>query len=464
MRAVTSWLLLASVAVLACGTGTTPTDSIPAPASSSSSIVTIDNGSGIAQTVNASGGPVVDLANPFFQSLGTNGRTCATCHDVRDNMTVTPQSIQARFAATGGTDPIFRTVDGSNSPLADVSTVDARLAAYSMLLSKGLIRVGIGIPAITEFDLVAVQDPYGYASAAELSLFRRPLPATNLKFLSTVMFDGRETFKDPTQPTGFAPLTFDLADQSNGATLGHAQAATPLTDAQRQAIVAFETQLFTAQVEDDVAGDLDRAGATGGPRALSGQPFTFGMNDPLNGGPFDPVVMTEFSAWNGSPNAARASVARGEDLFNGRTLLVTGVSGLNDDLGVQTIQGTCTLCHDTPHAGDHSVPAPLRIGTDLPQPAGPLDVSGLPLYTLRNRVTGETKVTTDPGRALITGRWKDVGRFKGPILRGLAGRAPYFHNGSAPNLAAVVEFYDQRFSIGLTASEKADLVAFLRSL
>ena len=71
---------------------------------------------------------------------------------------------------------------------------------------------------------------------------------------------------------------------------------------------------------------------------------------------------------------------------------------------------------------------------------------------------------TDPGRALITGKWEDIGKFKGPILRGLAGRAPYFHNGSAPSLEAVINFYDVRFNIGLTAQEKADLVAFLRSL
>jgi cytochrome c peroxidase len=72
--------------------------------------------------------------------------------------------------------------------------------------------------------------------------------------------------------------------------------------------------------------------------------------------------------------------------------------------------------------------------------------------------------TTDPGRALITGKWKDIGRFKGPTLRALASRAPYFHNGMAGDLAAVVDFYDQRFEIGLTAQEKADLVAFLRAL
>lgn len=64
----------------------------------------------------------------------------------------------------------------------------------------------------------------------------------------------------------------------------------------------------------------------------------------------------------------------------------------------------------------------------------------------------------------MTGRWKDVGRFKGPILRGLAGRAPYFHNGSARDLGAGVEFYDVRFELGLSAGEKEDLVAFLRSL
>ncbi len=464
MRATAHWMCLAALAAVACGAKPGATDPIVQAATSSSSVVTVQNASGSAQTLNASGGLVVDATNPFFQSLGTNGRSCATCHDVTNNMTVTPQGIQARFAATGGTDPIFRTVDGSNSPLADVSTVSARQAAYSMLLTKGLIRVGIGVPAGAEFDLVNVQDPYGFASAVELSLFRRPLPATNLRFLSTVMWDGRETLKDPNSPTGFAPLATDLADQANGATLGHAQAVAPLTDAQQQAIVDYETQLFTAQVESATAGPLDVAGATGGPHDLSGQSFTFGMNDPLDGGPFDPVVMTEFAAWDGSGNQARAAVARGEAIFNQRPLAITGVSGLNDDLGMASISATCTTCHDTPHAGDHSVPAPLRIGVDLPNPVGGLDTTGLPAYTLRNTATGEEKVTTDPGRALITGKWKDVGRFKGPVLRGLAGRAPYFHNGSARDLAAVVDFYDARFNMGLSDQDKADLVAFLGTL
>ena len=124
-----------------------------------------------------------------------------------------------------------------------------------------------------------------------------------------------------------------------------------------------------------------------------------------------------------------------------------------------SFSGTCTICHDTPNAGNHSVKAPLNIGV-----ADPSRAPYLPVYTLRNIRTGTRVTTTDPGRAMITGKWSDIGKFKGPILRGLAARAPYFHNGSAATLEEAVEFYDTRFNIGLTAQEKADLVAFLRAL
>lgn len=71
---------------------------------------------------------------------------------------------------------------------------------------------------------------------------------------------------------------------------------------------------------------------------------------------------------------------------------------------------------------------------------------------------------TDPGRALITGQCADIGKLKGPILRGLAARAPYFHNGSAATLIDVANFYDQRFDIGFTDQQKDDLAAFLGAL
>ena len=103
-----------------------------------------------------------------------------------------------------------------------------------------------------------------------------------------------------------------------------------------------------------------------------------------------------------------------------------------------------------PNSGNHSVAAPLDIGVaDASR-----RTADMPLYTLRNKITGATIQTTDPGRALITGKWKDIGRFKGPVLRGLAARAPYFHNGSAKDLQAVIEFHDTRFRIGSTQQEK----------
>ena len=127
-----------------------------------------------------------------------------------------------------------------------------------------------------------------------------------------------------------------------------------------------------------------------------------------------------------------------------------------------SFSGTCGTCHDAPNVGNHSVSAPLNIGAaDV---TSPLDVSYLPVFTLVNKVTNETVQTTDPGRALITGHWADIGKVKGPILRGLASRAPYFHNGSAETLADVVVFYDMRFNIGFTPQERADLIAFLNSL
>jgi hypothetical protein len=371
--------------------------------------------------------------------------------------------VQKRFRNSAGTDPIFRTNDGSNSPNANVSNAAARRLAYSMLLKKGLIRVGLPIPANAEFELIAVDDPYGFASAQELSLFRRPLPATNLKFLSAVMSDGRETF--PGQS-----IHFDLKDQANSATTGHAKGR-PLTDLQRENIVNFETGLFTAQIYDNDAGNLTKHGALGGPLNLSNQPFYIGINDLFGDSqtqaPFDPIVFNLYDAWNGlcgkHKNQERAAIERGQQLFNTKLILISEVSGINDEDAFSNpvvVNGTCTTCHDTPNVGNHSVVAPLNIGLADAIRRTP----DMPLYTLRNKLTGETIQTTDPGRALIDGKWKHIGRFKGPILRGLAARAPYFHNGFAKNLQEVVEFYEQRFNVGFTEDEKKDLVAFLRSL
>src|SRR4051812_24205616 len=105
---------------------------------------TFANENGVAQTFNSPGR--LDTTGPFFQSLGSNGRSCATCHQPGDNWSVTPKHIKIRFDQTQGLDPIYRTNDGANCDPSDVPTVAARRKSYSQLLDKGLIRVSMDVP------------------------------------------------------------------------------------------------------------------------------------------------------------------------------------------------------------------------------------------------------------------------------------------------------------------------------
>lgn len=74
------------------------------------------------------------------------------------------------------------------------------------------------------------------------------------------------------------------------------------------------------------------------------------------------------------------------------------------------------------------------------------------------------KISSDLGQALIDGRFAHVGKIKGPILRGLSARAPYFHNGSARSLLDVVHFYESRFGLVLSRQDETDLINFLSVL
>jgi cytochrome c peroxidase len=432
-------------------------------------------------TTYARTGGGIDLNNEFFQDLGANGRRCISCHLPNTGWGITPEAMQDTFERTEGgvkadgfgLGAAFRTNDGANRPnytAAELDTVEERRAAYSMLLNRGLIRVGIGIPTNAEFTLTAVDDPYGYASSKELSLFRRPLPSTNLGFLATVMWDGRETFAGQT-------IHFDLVDQANGATQGHAEAPDPITDAQREAIVAFETNIVTAQESDNGVGALNQGGAAGGAQRVFADmdAFYIGKND--NTGDYRyPVaftsnVFTLYNAWSTSSKSGRKAIARGQEIFNNAPMILEGVAGLNGGTlpanpqggGPVTLPasftGTCTTCHNNPNAGNHTISVPLNIGLVTESMRTP----DMPLYEL-TCTDGSVHRVTDPGRALITGRCADIGKFKGPILRALASRAPYFHNGVAESLDDVVEFYNTRFRMNLTAQQKSDLAAFLATL
>ena len=334
---------------------------------------------GLVATYSTSGR--IDTRNPFFQSLGTNGRSCATCHVASQAMSISPPDIRLRFHATRGQDPLFAPVDGANCATARRNDP----AAHSLLLGHGLIRVGLTIPANPQFTLSVVHDPYGCAlttnpvsGAVTASVYRRPLPSTNLGFLSTVMWDGRETLSALNSGDTFlANLEADLVDQAKSAVMIHAQGAAP-SSVQLGRIVDFELQLYTAQLLDWSAGLLSARGANGGPVNLASQEYYPGANDSLGADPsgasFDSSSMAVFSAWaSAGPHdsnwdggaAARRTIAAGERLFNTAPLTITGVRGLNDNAALgkpASIAGTCTTCHDSPNIGNHSLPLPLDIG------------------------------------------------------------------------------------------------------
>lgn len=436
------------------------------------------NENGIMESYSTFG--PIDTNNPFFISReGSNGRSCNTCHVQEEGWSASPKGIQKRFESTQGNDPIFRVNDGSTSPHAPVATLEQKRKAYQLLLNKGLIRVGLPMPENAEFTLEKVDDPYGFASAKELSMFRRILPSTNLKLNVSFQSDLRETFRDPnskicTPGTNdcFASVETNLMHQANSATTEHAQATAGLTPAEQAAIVAFETSLFTAQIYDNKAKYLNSDGAKGGAKELSTTKFHYGINSPpndfLTGAEFDIDVFKLFRAWAQSDKnmkdiattKARESIARGEELFNRRNIVLTNTRGINDDFNSPIFETTCAGCHNGPSAGTRTDGIPVDIGTSDESERTP----DLPLYTFKHKETGEIRVTSDPGRALITGLWSDMNRLKVTNLRGLSSRPPYFHNGSAATIKDTVLFYNKRFDMKMTDQEIEDMTAFLSAL
>lgn len=397
-----------------------------------------------------------DVTNAFFKPLGNNARTCATCHVPNDGWSVSLGGLAKRFNATAGLDPIFLSLDGTNCPSMPQDTVAHRQLASSLLLGRGLIRVELSVPVNADYSIAAVTNPYGCTSTTTVSVYRRILPTTNLPFLSDVMWDGRETLPS-------TALTESLVNQANDAVRGHAAGAVAAPIAVIASAVTLELSQFTAQIFDNGAGALDGAGATGGLSALRSV-------HPTAASPGQPVF-TVFSSWENlvapqTPAAqAQASIGRGERIFNTRPIAISGVAGLNDVPGPDgkihaTITGTCGTCHNVANIGTHSTSLLVDEGQAHLSPKN----IELPVMTLVQKTTNARLQVTDPGAALITGRYADVGKFKIPGLRGLAAHPPFFHNGSAKTSADVVAFYNARFNLNLSTLEAADLSNFLNAL
>jgi len=486
--------------------------------------------------VYQSSGPVLPASNAFFQSLGTNGRSCFSCHRPSDGMSLNTDTIRTLYMSTAGRDPIFAPVDGANCPSSlpraqtygtggqysapyGAASQSSTNDAHSLLLNKGLFRIFLPVPKHTpdltavggppshpvEFTISVVSDPYGcntdpaYAQQVDpvtqekqqmISVYRRPRMSANLKFMTTpalTLGAGRPNLDIVTGVPVVDPSTGaaiggnimsdgrepTLESQARNATLGHAQAQKPPTEAQIAQIVAFEKSVYAAQIHQASAGSLTpRHGSTtfGGPKWLSEQSPAFGG-------------FTLFDAWPPTTYSAthriektRASIVRGQTLFNTRTFSVSNVAGFNNAAVLRATNpstATCVSCHGNAQAGSSQLSAALRdIGTGghATQFGGPAPSKDLPIFriTCKAQYTtpyyGKEVLTNDPGQALITGRCADIGRRSVPQLRALAARAPYFSDGSAATLRDTVLFYDKRFRMGLTNEEIDDLTNFMNSL
>lgn len=380
----------------------------------------IRNAGGEAATFSTQGS--VNLTGEFFQAQGTNGQSCASCHIPEEAWSITPDTLQHLFDETGGTHPVFNKLD-ANNPNMDVSTPEARRAAYSMLLSRGVFRRGGAPRPNSEWELIAVDDPHGYANPNQLVHWRRSMPTINFPVGSvTVNWDaGSNVGKG--QRAALVNLTNRLI---TGALQGQ-----PTTDEVITDIVDFESSLFTAQITVTGVGRLDSDGARGGPEALS-------TMSKVEGG------FNLFDAWANDANPKRAQIARGQEVFN----------------STNASHKSCIACHDSANNGTSIGNTMFDIRTASAEARTP----DLPLYTFRNKRTGETRQLTDAGLGNITGQWDDLGLFKTPTLRALAARAPYFHNGIAATLEDVVRHYEKHFGFIFTDEERADLVAFLNAL
>jgi cytochrome c peroxidase len=380
----------------------------------------VQNPGGKSATFSTQGS--VDLTGEYFQAQGTNGRSCASCHTPEDAWSINPGTLQRLFDQTGGTHPVFNLLD-ANNPNMDISTPQARRAAYSMLLSRGVFRRGGAPRPDAEWELIAFDDPHGFASLNRLVHWRRAMPTINFAVGSaTVNWDGGNSVGADQH----AGLVNQASRNVTGGQQGQPASADVIAD-----IVDFEESLSTAQLIVQGVGRLDSGGARGGPEALSNMSKVAGRFD-------------LFDAWAGHGNPRRAQIARGQELFN------------NTNSGGRS----CSGCHNSANNGTNINNLLFDIRTASAEARTP----DLPLYTFRNKTTGEIRLLTDAGRGNITGLWADLGRFKTPTLRALAARAPYFHNGIAATIEDVVRHYETHLGFIFTDEERADLIAFLNAL
>jgi cytochrome c peroxidase len=341
-----------------------------------------------------------------LHGMDGNGRSCADCHMPTDQFQLSPASAEARFQQLQkrrrwnpkADDPLFRPIDADDFRLNGTHASDFR-----NLRENGLVRIEFSLP-----PNIRLIDPLTNLPSAETSVdVWRAVPGVNDVKLTGA--DGLNPWpRGPNNGGGYQldGRFADLQEQALGALLSHAQVQKPPPQRMLDDLAAFQRTLFT----------------------------------------------------NSRVRALSAAIDAGTTLPDADPPL----SGL-EQAGKTVFMRACAQCHGGP--GQSTTQAPVvryhDIGTQCPRPVDPVSPARFnfkpcPERLARNARTYEItlpngttvrRVSSDPGRALLTGfvvgppPFEDWNKLDVNGLRGIRGTAPYFHNNSAETLEEVVDHY-----------------------
>ena len=390
-----------------------------------------DGPEGVAQLADTED-PIVTLGRELFSdgTLGTNGRSCATCHVLNEHTQLSPANAQSRFdPANPLSDPLFRAIDADNPSAPPGSlTFD--------LLKQGLVRIPFGLPA--NVDLL---DGDGNV----VTPVPRP-PTVRVPVWHSVPTIENTVLTGPYQFAGLAPA---LPGQVIGAVFLHAQGLAPPTLAVRNAIASFEEASLSSETMKTTvfnflnnlpAFDPDPAFPPGSNEAL-GKALFQQTCAKCHGGPrgneiTGPGIRAEAYLelnHNGTieidrfTHRPRPLAGHESDIF-----LNTGVTFVTSLMQAKALPSTLPVVLPRYR---------LRFYTDATRTVQVTDLP--PKCPLISRNDRSQCFTVDPGRALISGDPADFEAFDVPQLRGIAATAPYFHDNSSPTLEAVVDLYSR---------------------
>jgi cytochrome c peroxidase len=392
-----------------------------------------DGPAGAAQSADTED-PIVTQGRELFSdgTLGSNGRSCATCHVLNEHTQLSPANAQSRFnPANPLSDPLFRAIDAD-----DLSAPPGSLTFDHV--KQGLFRISFGLPA--NVDLL---DGDGNVIT----------PSPRPPWISVPVWHSVPTVENTvmTAPYQFAGLANNLPGQVIGAVSLHAQGLGVPTLEVRNAVASFEKATLSSEAMKTTVFNFENQLPAFDPDPA----FPPGSNEALGKALFQQTC----AKCHGGPRGNQITGAgiRSEaylelnrdgtikiDRFTHRPRPLAGhESDIFINTGV-TLVTSLMQVRALPNTLPVALPRyRLRFYTDATRTVQVADLP--PKCPLIARNDRSQCFTVDPGRALVSGDPADFEAFDIPQLRGIAGTAPYFHDNSSPTLEAVVDLYSRFF-------------------